>query len=216
MAGKIIAAAACALVALVACAQTVHSSPTSATLEPRVHHDAWVAPTPAPTPAPTAAPTPEPTDAPTEAPAAPVIRPASPPPPPAAPPAPPAAAPGNYSATEQQVLINQDRANAGLPPLAWSPCLGGNAQRVANRIAADNALNEPYSDLQADLNCGYGDGAGENEGWCSCGINDGYMNQALMNSPDHRANILGSNYRFVGTAWATASNGYGYLAEEFG
>lgn len=131
------------------------------------------------------------------------------------PPPPLPAATPNYSATTQQALVNQDRAATGLPPLAWSSCLGGNAQAIANRIAAAGALNEPNSDLQANLNCRLGGGAAENQGWCSCGANDGYMNTALMNSPDHRANILG-NYHWIGTAWAIASNGYGYLAEEFG
>jgi len=38
----------------------------------------------------------------------------------------------------------------------------------------------------------------------------------FMNSAPHRANILSTNYRFVGTAWVLLPNGYGYIAEEFG
>ena len=57
--------------------------------------------------------------------------------------------------------------------------------------------------------------AGENVGYTSAGANDGQLNQLFMNSPEHRANILGA-YHFVGAAWAIASNGYGYVAVEFG
>jgi uncharacterized protein YkwD len=35
-----------------------------------------------------------------------------------------------------------------------------------------------------------------------------------MNSPEHRANILGP-YRYVATAWVVASNGTAYIAVEF-
>ena len=200
-----------ASLSIAGCAVVAHPVSAQASApEPRVHHTHWIEPTA--TPSPTAIPTdiPATPDA-TSTPAPP--RPTTPPQPVPQPPLP--VATPNYTATTQQILVNQDRAAAGLSPLAWSPCLGANAQAIANRIAAAGALNEPYSDLQADLNCGLGGSAGENQGWCSCGADDGVMNTALMNSPDHKANILG-NYHWIGTAWAIASNGYGYLAEEFG
>jgi uncharacterized protein YkwD len=37
----------------------------------------------------------------------------------------------------------------------------------------------------------------------------------FMNSPDHRANIMGP-YRYVGTAWKVSATGKGYIAVEFG
>lgn len=188
---------------LAGCAVVAHPVSVQAVPEPRVHRTPWAAPTPAPTAIPT--------DPPRAVPIRPTALPTPYPPAPTLPPR----SPLDYNATTMQVLVNQDRAAAGLPPLAWSSCLGGNAQRVANRIAAAGALNEPPSDLQANLNCGLGAGAAENEGWCSCGINDAYMNIHYMNSADHRANILGP-YHWVGTAWAVASNGYGYTVEEFG
>src|SRR5207302_1929218 len=40
------------------------------------------------------------------------------------------------------------------------------------------------------------------------------INTMFMNSAPHRANILG-NFTLVATAWRVASNGYGYVAEEF-
>jgi uncharacterized protein YkwD len=37
----------------------------------------------------------------------------------------------------------------------------------------------------------------------------------FMNSPEHKANILGP-YHYVATAWKVAANGTAYIAVEFG
>jgi hypothetical protein len=124
-----------------------------------------------------------------------------------------AADPYNYSA--QQTLINQDRAgNGSLPALAWNNCLANIAQQNADRIAAQGYLshtNGPTLDLACLPSATY---AGENIAYTSRGIDDPQVNTMFMNSPPHRANILGT-YTFVATAWTVASNGYGYIAEEF-
>ena len=126
------------------------------------------------------------------------------------------AAPDAFHITAQQILINQDRAsNGGLPALAWSPCLANIALQNAQRIAAQGYLshtNGPTLDLGCDTNYTH---AGENIAYMSGGINDPQANTMFMNSAPHRANILSGNYRFVGTAWVVASNGYGYVAVEF-
>jgi uncharacterized protein YkwD len=67
---------------------------------------------------------------------------------------------------------------------------------------------------QRDLGCGLGRQGGENVGWWSLGINDAQLNSMFMNSPDHRANILGP-YHYVATAWAVGANGAAYIAVEF-
>src|SRR5437588_407437 len=114
----------------------------------------------------------------------------------------------------QQTLINQDRAAAALAPLSWSACLAAVAVQNAQRIMAQGYLshtNGPTPDL------GGGQGAtqgGENIAYMSGGINDTQANTMFMNSPGHKANILGP-YQFVATAWAVAPNGYAYIAEEF-
>jgi uncharacterized protein YkwD len=36
----------------------------------------------------------------------------------------------------------------------------------------------------------------------------------FLASPGHRANIMGP-YRYVGTSWVVARNGYAYIAVEF-
>ncbi len=114
-----------------------------------------------------------------------------------------------------QTLINQDRAtNGGLPALSWSDCLAAVAQQNAQRIAAQGFLSHtdgPELDLQCGINATQ---AGENVAYISSGPDDNTVNTMYMNSPGHRANILGP-YTFVATAWVTAPNGYGYNAEEF-
>ena len=120
-----------------------------------------------------------------------------------------------YNATAQQTLINQDRAqNGGLPALAWNNCLATIAQQNADRIAAQGYLshtNGPTLDLGCLPGATY---AGENIAYTSRGIDDAQVNTMFMNSAPHRANILG-NFTLVATAWTIASNGYGYIAEEF-
>jgi uncharacterized protein YkwD len=153
--------------------------------------------------------TPEPT--PTPEPVAAAVAPpaAGPAPAPAPPPPPPPVVVGST----QQALINQDRAAQGLGPLTWSSCLYNVAVSNANRMAAQGFISHTNGP-NVDLTCGLGRQAGENVGWWSKGVNDGQINTMFMNSPDHRANILGP-YHYVATAWVVAANGYGYIAVEF-
>jgi uncharacterized protein YkwD len=115
----------------------------------------------------------------------------------------------------EQTLINRDRAAAGLPPLSWSSCLASIAAANAARLARQGWV-QPYhtNGANLDLGCRLGSQAGENVGYWSGGINDGQINSMFMNSPDHRANILGP-YHYVATVWRVAANGYAYIAVEF-
>jgi uncharacterized protein YkwD len=113
----------------------------------------------------------------------------------------------------QQALINRDRAANGLGPLTWSSCLYKVARSNAARIAAQGYLSHTNGP-SVDLSCGLGNRAGENIGYWTGGINDAQLNTMFMNSPEHRANILGP-YRYVATAWVVASNGTAYIAVEF-
>jgi Cysteine-rich secretory protein family len=120
-----------------------------------------------------------------------------------------------YNTSAQQTLINQDRsANGSLAPLAWNDCLAGIAKQNADRIAAQGSLSHTNGPT-LDLGCIAGaTSAGENIAYWSGGIDDPQANTMFMNSAPHRANILGT-YNYVATAWTVASNGYGYIAEEF-
>ena len=111
-------------------------------------------------------------------------------------------------------LINQDRAEAGLPPLRWNACLAAIAVQNAARMAAQGFISH-LNGVTLDLGCRLGLQAGENVGYISSGINDAQMNALFMASPEHRANILGP-YHYVGTAWVVAPNGSAYVAVEFG
>lgn len=146
--------------------------------------------------------------------------PAPPPPPPPAPsfafagtssgPAPAATGP----VSTQHALINADRAGAGLPPLAWNGCLASVAASNAQRMAAAGSISHADGPSR-NLACGLGSiQAGENVGFWTGGINDGQLNQMFMQSPSHRANIMGP-YRYVGTAWVVAPGGTAYIAVEF-
>jgi uncharacterized protein YkwD len=113
----------------------------------------------------------------------------------------------------QQALINQDRARYGLRPLTWSSCLASVAYSNAVRMAVAERMwhaNGVYSDLA----CHLGNRTGENIGYWTGGITDSRLNTMFMNSPEHRANILGP-YRYVATAWRVAANGTAYIAVEF-
>ena len=102
---------------------------------------------------------------------------------------------------------------AGVAPLRWSGCLASIAQTESTRQAAQGFISHAGG-VQADLACGFST-AGENVGWTSRGIDDSQLDTIFMNSAVHRANILNPNFRVVGTAWVVASNGYGYVTEEF-
>ena len=130
-------------------------------------------------------------------------------------PARPPARPTVTVSSTQQALINQDRARYHLAPLTWSSCLSAVARYEAAKLATAGVSFQHYDGVNRDLGCHLGRQVGENIGWYSGGINDTWMNSAFMNSPDHKANILGP-YRYVATAWAVRSDGRAFIAVEFG
>lgn len=116
-------------------------------------------------------------------------------------PAAPAAAAGG-PAGEVFAMVNQQRANNGLPPLVSDPVLDNAAYQWANYLRA-YGLFEHSSSAWRDSMIG---GAG----WVYSGENiaAGYTTAASvmngwMNSSGHRANILGSSYVGMGVAYIT-------------
>ena len=156
-------------------------------------------------------PTPAPVEAPADTPAA--NQPLAQLPIAAAPAPPRPAPPAIVVGSTQQAYINQDRAGAGLGALNWSSCLAGIAYQNALRMANQGSISHAGGASQ-DLGCGLGQQGGENVGYWSGGINDAQLNTMFMNSAGHRANIMGP-YRYVGTAWVVARNGFAYIAVEF-
>lgn len=130
-------------------------------------------------------------------------------------PTPPPAAPAHASSgTGQWLLINQDRAAAGLAPLQWSDCLANVATGQAQRMAAQGFISHAGGRI-LDLACHLGTQTGENIGYVGGGPNDAMMNSWFMGDAPHRANILGP-YHYAAAAWVIAANGTAYLAVEFG
>jgi uncharacterized protein YkwD len=125
----------------------------------------------------------------------------------------PAPQPAVVVGSTQQAYINGDRGGAGLGPLTWNSCLAGIAYQNALRMANAGGISHAGG-ASADLGCGLGRQGGENVGYWSGGINDPQLNTMFMNSPGHRANIMGP-YHYVGTAWVVGRNGAGYIAVEF-
>ncbi|MDI6823933.1 MAG: CAP domain-containing protein [Bacillota bacterium] len=151
------------------------------------------APTPAPTPAPAPAPTPVPTPAPTPTP--------SPAPEPA--PQPPAGEPVALTAEEAIALqlVNQARAEAGLPPLTVDPVL----TELARKKSQDMVVNNYFSHVSPTYGTAY-------QMEVAAGIrapvmgaeniakarNARYAHAMFMSSQGHRSNILNPRHTHVG------------------
>ena len=108
-------------------------------------------------------------------------------------------------------LLNQSRADYGLPPLAPDPELQGVANRQANRMAQDGYLSHTW-DLGGQLSWGWQAWA-ENVGG---GGSVEWVHSAFLNSPHHAANILDGSYNYVGVGVAYGADGTVYVAEVFG
>jgi uncharacterized protein YkwD len=123
----------------------------------------------------------------------------------------PVAVPGDASAVIG--LTNQQRAAAGLGPLAANGALHAAAQRESNDMAAQTKMSHTGSDgstvatrvtaagyswhaVGENIAVGYGSAAGVVTGW--------------MNSAGHRANILNGVYTDIGVAVATGADGNKY------
>ncbi len=95
-----------------------------------------------------------------------------------------------------QAEMNSDRRSNGLAGLAINYSAQAKAQKWAERLAREQKLY--HSNLP--------DGIGDN--WCSLGENVGYgpsvssIQDAYMNSPGHRANILAKKWNGVGVGYA--------------
>lgn len=114
-------------------------------------------------------------------------------------------------------LINQERINAGLPPLKQNAILNAESDRYAGVMASRNQMSH---DLEGDFSqrirrSGYtGNMYGEN-------IAYNYKTpesvvRGWMNSSGHRANILNRNFNETGVGIRLNSNGQPYYCQIFG
>jgi uncharacterized protein YkwD len=121
------------------------------------------------------------------------------------------------------VLLNQDRAVAGLMPLAESPALDEVAKQRAEQMAESGFGHYlPGHSVMAEVELLRAVGVaytwhGENIFWAT-GMSDADTLSAAeawwMDSPEHRANIEGPHYRQVGIG-VFINDGRTYVVEDF-
>ncbi len=134
-------------------------------------------------------------------------------------PAPAPTANAGVTADEQQALtlLNADRKANGLAPLRLNAKLAGLAQYYAQDMINRNffAHNNPEGQTPFDrmrargIPFGY---AGEN---LAINTSVAGAERAFMNSPGHRANILGNHYTQVGIGVRYSRSGSVYVVQEF-
>jgi uncharacterized protein YkwD len=95
-------------------------------------------------------------------------------------------------------VTNSDRAANGLDPLAWNAQLGGLAQSWSEHLAATGQLVDQNLDalLQTPTYSGFSD-LKENILSGPCTFTAAQIEAAFMNSPGHKANVLG-NFTVMG------------------
>ncbi len=116
------------------------------------------------------------------------------------------------AATGQLSLINQERATAGLPALAWNDCLAGVAATEARRMAQQGYVSSAGG-LAADSSCRLGAVPPAEELAYWPGASDSQINSVLIANPADRARLLGP-YRYLGAYWATGPTGVAFMALE--
>ncbi len=112
-------------------------------------------------------------------------------------------------------LVNADRAANGLPALAWNDKLGGLAQGWSEHMASTGTF--AHSDLNATIRSPEFSEfrrLGENILEGGCNMTAAEMEQAWMNSPGHRANILG-DFNVIGVG-VVCANGRIWATQNFG
>jgi len=134
-------------------------------------------------------------------------------------PSPSTAPTSGLSELEQKMvdLVNGERAKAGLSPLKVNIKLTQMARAKSQDMIANNyfAHNSPTYGSPFDMMKTFGityRTAGEN-----IAMNRSMENAhtALMNSPGHRANILGASYTQIGIGIVSGGNGSLYISQEF-
>jgi DNA-binding CsgD family transcriptional regulator len=116
------------------------------------------------------------------------------------------------AATGQLSLINQERATAGLPPLAWNDCLAGVASAEARRMAQQGYVSSAGG-LTADGSCRLGTVPAAEELAYWPGASDSQINAVLIANPADKAKLLGP-YRYLGAYWAIGPTGVAFVALE--
>lgn len=117
-------------------------------------------------------------------------------------------------------IINVDRQNNGLDPLAISPTLTRVAQWMSQSMTSQNYFGhtdwlgrDPFQRM-ADFGYYFNTWKGENLAAGRAGAQAVF--DQWRDSPSHRANMLNPNYQFIGIARAQGGYYGWYWATEFG
>jgi hypothetical protein len=123
--------------------------------------------------------------------------------------------PGDPSSAQQLFqLLNRDRAQAGLPPLAWDDGLAAAAQKHARLMADRSQLAHQFPGelpLQRRVTAVPLDLSGEN---VAIDVSIPEANTGFMHSPPHRANILSREFNAVGIGVVWKGNQM-WVAQDF-
>jgi hypothetical protein len=116
----------------------------------------------------------------------------------------PAGAAADPAATEHQflVLLNKQRASAGLPPLVLDAALTGVARRWSAQLAGGSLAHNPAlrQAVETSVTRAWAR-IGENVG---VGADVGSLHRSFWSSPTHRDNVLGRYNRVgIGVAWGS-------------
>lgn len=126
------------------------------------------------------------------------------------------------SSDEQRLfdLVNHERKKAGLPPFQWSYYLAESARAHTQWMVKRKVLSHQFPG-EASLGERVGvtgarfDGAAENVAAGDiAGDTVANLHDSLMNSPEHRANILSPKYNAVGLA-IISNDGEMWVTEDF-
>jgi uncharacterized protein YkwD len=127
------------------------------------------------------------------------------------------AAPDNSITQAVFDRVNSDRAANGLGPLSWNAQLACLAQDHSNWMATTGSFT--HRDLSVTIRqpaySGYAS-LGENILVGPNSMTGGQMEDAWMNSPGHRANILSPNFDSIGIAVGWSSDGRIWATQNFG
>jgi uncharacterized protein YkwD len=109
------------------------------------------------------------------------------------------------------VLVNAERAKAGLSKVTANSCADGFAESWAPKIQHDGALS--HQSLQPILSSCHASTVGENVAYGNVTADE--MMTMWMNSTGHRANILNPHFTGIGIAAVTDSSGRWYGVQDF-
>ena len=111
-------------------------------------------------------------------------------------------------AVRSLILVNQERARQGVPPLYWNDEAAAKAEAWAAKLAAEGGLEHSQLENGIATEWRY---LGENVGF---GSNVDRVHRSFMRSGSHRSTLLSGKYREMGVGVAYG-DGVVYITQVF-